>query len=403
VSCDMPAGVKTRWCNDGLIPTGDNYISLENHIPFGVTMAKRNNQFTNPWMGKEIEILREMYPTASWKELHRALPNRTKKAMGYKAESFGIRRGNWISNEEQILIEKYPTTSIHELVRLIPRHSGRAIFAKATEIGLKKSEEYLYKMMVDKINKAWPKAFALREDFWSEDEIRLLVGNYSKISICDLVTLFPNRSRHAIESEGHNLKLKKRRGHIQKKKVVNKPVSWWSNEEREILKINYNKMSKERLMNLLPNRSWKGISKKALKIGLKRDVSYIMKKAIISSNRNPASWTQQKPTKPEKKLMEIIDKYELPFKYVGDGGVTIYGLNPDFINCNGEKKIIEVFGRAFHDPDKSFIEEVSWYQQEWGRKAIYSQLGFDTLIIWDDEMDDDEIVVERIKSFMEVK
>ena len=51
-----------------------------------------------------------------------------------------------------------------------------------------------------------------------------------------------------------------------------------------------------------------------------------------------------RPTKPEKKLVGIKNECKLPYKYCGDGSVIIGGLNPDFINTNGEKKLIEVFG-----------------------------------------------------------
>lgn len=107
----------------------------------------------------------------------------------------------------------------------------------------------------------------------------------------------------------------------------------------------------------------------------------------------------EKPSKPEQELIEIIEDNSLPFSYVGDGKELVGRLCPDFIHKNGEKKIIEVFGRVFHDPRFSFRDEIPWHQQYWGRMAYYSQLGYNCLIIWDDELEDKQKVVERIKTW----
>lgn len=106
------------------------------------------------------------------------------------------------------------------------------------------------------------------------------------------------------------------------------------------------------------------------------------------------------PNKTENKLTSILERNKLPFHYVGDGKVIIGGLCPDFIHNNGDnKKIIEVFGRVFHDPDFTFKGQIRWHQQYWGRMAYYSQFGYGCLIIWDDELVNEEKVVERVKAW----
>lgn len=105
-----------------------------------------------------------------------------------------------------------------------------------------------------------------------------------------------------------------------------------------------------------------------------------------------------KPNKPESKLIRLIDDNNLPFDYVGDGSALIGGLCPDFLH-NEERKIIEIFGRIYHDPSISF-KKINWKRQYWGRKAIFSQLGYDTLIIWDDELGNEHKIIERIRGFM---
>ena len=53
--------------------------------------------------------------------------------------------------------------------------------------------------------------------------------------------------------------------------------------------------------------------------------------------------------KAEKYLELILENlYPGEWKFVGDGQVRISGKCPDFININGEKKIIELFGDYWH-------------------------------------------------------
>ena len=94
------------------------------------------------------------------------------------------------------------------------------------------------------------------------------------------------------------------------------------------------------------------------------------------------------PSSLEIKFIEIIKKYNLPFKYVGDGYTFIGGKCPDFIDFKN-KKIIEINGRYYHRNDK---EEV--------RKNHFSKYGYKTIIIWEEELKDENKVIEKIIDFM---
>ena len=113
----------------------------------------------------------------------------------------------------------------------------------------------------------------------------------------------------------------------------------------------------------------------------------------------------KKPTSPEVRVINIIKKHRLPYYYCGNGTIIIGSLNPDFINCNGVKKLIEVFGVPFHDPNRTFLKEIPLTKQEEYRKAVYASLGFDCLVLWDDEMIklSDETIANKIKSFTKSK
>lgn len=95
------------------------------------------------------------------------------------------------------------------------------------------------------------------------------------------------------------------------------------------------------------------------------------------------------PNKKEIQLDKIL-RIVLPgqYKYVGDGQIIIEGKNPDFINCNGHKKIIELFGDYFHD-----VSEIE------GRKNHFSKYGYETLIIWEHELKNEKDLIEKIKEF----
>lgn len=95
----------------------------------------------------------------------------------------------------------------------------------------------------------------------------------------------------------------------------------------------------------------------------------------------------KRPNRKEAILMGIIERNHLAFEYVGDGKVIIDGYCPDFINNNGGKQIIELYGDYWHrnqDPQK--------------RMDHFKRYGFDALIIWEHELDDEEDVLKKIKS-----
>gem|GEM_PF-4805918 len=86
-------------------------------------------------------------------------------------------------------------------------------------------------------------------------------------------------------------------------------------------------------------------------------------------------------TKPELKMLDIIQKYNLSYKYTGDGAFWIENINPDFVNNNGEKIIIEVWGKYWHnrEDNRKRDEEKLITLQKYGWKRI---------VFWDDEINE---------------
>lgn len=103
-----------------------------------------------------------------------------------------------------------------------------------------------------------------------------------------------------------------------------------------------------------------------------------------------------KPNKQELLLDKIIQRVcPGEFGYNGNFelGVTIGGMIPDWVNINGQKKLIELFGEPWHR------DELGWKRTEFGKKAIFSQLGYGTLIIWGSELTNEDAVVEKVRNF----
>ena len=98
-------------------------------------------------------------------------------------------------------------------------------------------------------------------------------------------------------------------------------------------------------------------------------------------------------TKPELDLMKIIEKNNLPYKYVGDGKFWIENINPDFVNIDGKKICIEVFGNYWHSP---LYRKILYHRTYEGRKEIAKKYGWKMIILWENEVKNEELVLSKI-------
>lgn len=108
----------------------------------------------------------------------------------------------------------------------------------------------------------------------------------------------------------------------------------------------------------------------------------------------------RKPNKPEERLISIFQEFLPRFKYNGDFslGVVLGGLIPDFVNVNGKKEVIEVFGDYWHSPA---VTKDRWQRSELGRVMAYNSLGYKCLVIWEHELNKsaDTEVLNRVNAF----
>ena len=108
---------------------------------------------------------------------------------------------------------------------------------------------------------------------------------------------------------------------------------------------------------------------------------------------------QEKPNTFENKLIRIIKNNAFPFRYVGDGKVVIDGNVPDFIATDGSRKIIELFGAPWHDPNHSKKIKVKPNRTEEAKHKFYESHGYELLVIWGYELKCEAEVVEKIRDF----
>jgi hypothetical protein len=256
-----------------------------------------------------------------------------------------------------------------------------------------------------------------RPRIWSKAELDLLKQFYPQKTSEELAKIIEGKTIGQIISKAHKLKLRKtdetlrrmRRGQPSHRKGLTLEEEYGPERAREIRQ----KVSESR-KGIRPNRSYDNPPKYWLGKRIPKEI----REKIAQTLRNGASsfyhfkdhpeWRRRnlesctkKPSGPERKLIDIIKRHHLPFEYTGNGKIIIGMLNPDFVHNDGRKKVIEIFGRVFHDPEVTFKNDVPWYRQYWGRMAYYAQFGYDCLILWDDELGDENAVINKIRGFIE--
>lgn len=110
--------------------------------------------------------------------------------------------------------------------------------------------------------------------------------------------------------------------------------------------------------------------------------------------RIKAALSISRPTSFETFLIALFSKYNLPFKYVGNGAVILDGKNPDFIN-DMSKIIIDVsssYFKKFHYANREAYEQ--------DRTQRFAKFGYRTLILWEEDLTED-IVLNKIKRMEE--
>jgi len=175
----------------------------------------------------------------------------------------------------------------------------------------------------------------------------------------------------------------------------------WKNEKsrvgREVAKKWHNSLTLQE-REVLRQKISQGISKETRKMfseRMKKNNPMFDRQNVEKMIKSLSKSIKIKPNKPEKQLIQLFKKHRLPFQYTGDGSYLIKGKVPDFINFE-KKKIIELFGRFWHSNNNQWYDTKN---DERERIDFFKKNGFDCLVIWDDELENEKELIKRIKSY----
>ncbi len=162
--------------------------------------------------------------------------------------------------------------------------------------------------------------------------------------------------------------------------IGRKHTDEWKKRNGEMLKASWkNQEFRERVINAIltdhKRRNFAEIAREEMKKRWQNPEyrEKITKKIIKGSLKRPTSL--------EQKFIDIIQKYNLPYKYVGNGSFLIGFKNPDFININGDESCVEVANRYHHQGD--------WAIK---RREHFKKFGWNCAIIFEDELDESKII-----------
>jgi len=294
----------------------------------------------------------------------------------------GLKYGPWSSFEDSWLRQNYNSASKEHILSSLSERSWGSILVRATRYGLRRTR------------------------CWTKDDDEQLTNLYPCVSLKKLCSAFPERSISSLRHRSIVLGVKAR-WYNQRS---------WSIEETRLLRNLWPKASHAVLKKAFPKRTYVALNKRALAIGLSRHIDNsgsrngfygrhhsaktkakiarkisavtsfrkLSKDPEFQKKRRAALYA--KPNKEERLLGSILEGIRPGgFKYVGEGSYLIDGLNPDFISIDGSKKVVELFGRSFHDP-KACAWHVPYRSTASGRRRVFRDKGYRLLIVWDDDL-----------------
>lgn len=112
--------------------------------------------------------------------------------------------------------------------------------------------------------------------------------------------------------------------------------------------------------------------------------------------------SKRKPNRKEMKLSYVLRRIAPhEYRYNGDcrRGMIFGGKIPDFVNVNGHKKVIEMFGDWWHGErvtGRTKGQEESKYMNH------YKKFGYSCLIVWESELNDVDALKEKVRSFVAI-
>lgn len=197
------------------------------------------------WTEKEVEILKKYYPKGtSMDKILEMLPNRTYPAVLHKASNLGLKKGTYTPEKKK---SRRWTKSEINFVRT---YYGRMDEKKLAEALPGRSITSIKSLIHKKIKENKKRTVFKRNPPWSDEETKILVENYKKMTTHELTKIIPDRTYYSIRGQLGILGLKRDKKDLRKKQYCR----MWTKEEKQILLDNSDKTTKE-IRKLLPERS----------------------------------------------------------------------------------------------------------------------------------------------------
>lgn len=292
------------------------------------------------WTEEEDKIFRNYYPTEGTNIINR-LNGRTRAAIQTHASKLGLNFSNPWTEEEIEILKKY-FTKIGGMgiikQKLLPNRQYSSIKTKAYQLGLiyQKGRRYVPNNNDDKViienysshgkrvlellphmtenqvkHRAKQLGLFFNNNEWTEEEKKILRDNYNNLSIEEVMKKLPNRNRNAIISFACKMGI-----------TSDRSVKW-SREEDEMLYSLYPEHG-SKMFNQLPGKTRTQIQHRLNELNIKKSNPYetkmilvkeALKEGIVISKANPCykgvnlyEWRVYNRKKFTKKEMETINQ-----------------------------------------------------------------------------------------------
>lgn len=247
---DLESAINDFNSDMRLIDVADKY-RIDRNALYNILKRRGIHKYDPVYFSKDdLEFIREHYPRDSWDVILAHFPNRDENAIRKIAADNGIRRlTRWTYEETTILKENCNKRrpDFDTLMGLLPNRSLEEIKQEISRLNL-----------------------TIRDIDWDDDEVRILIDNYSIKPINTIVDMLPYKTRNAVLTKAHTLKLK------------SYDKRCWTEQEDSFILDNYKSMSDYAIGKAL-NRTKKAVSGRRQIIGAKRiDITSIKSYTSLS-------------------------------------------------------------------------------------------------------------------------
>lgn len=280
-------------------------------------------------------------------------------------------------------------------------------------------------------------AAKLTNNYWTDEEVQMLKDNYAITLVMDIACILPRHSISSLHMKAQRLGLKQLNPHSRErppelcKKLSQIKIDYYrthdapfkgkrhSSESKKLLSEaatrqfsnpKFRKLASDTMRAYFSNpenkqlfiqhrrQYWANHPEVKLIIG-QQSRERFNDPVFLEKYHNAIT---KKPNELEQRINDIIINIGLPFEYNGDFslGVVLNGMIPDFVNTNGKKQVIEVFGDYWHG---NADNNSNWETAEDDKIRNYAAIGFDCLILWEHDIKSmtNKTLGEKIRSFTE--